>query len=43
MATGQEGNGNRAGGQERLLTIGQRADLPPRVRTLLDSLDVPVS
>lgn len=38
MATGQEGNGNRAGGQERLLTIGQRADLPPRVRTLLDGL-----
>ena len=38
MATGQEGNGNRAGGQEHLLTIGQRADLPPRVRTLLDGL-----
>ncbi|WP_395684062.1 DUF1631 family protein [Dokdonella sp.] len=38
MATGQAGNGNRASGQERLLTIGQRADLPPRVRTLLDGL-----
>lgn len=38
MATGQAGNGNRVGGQERLLTIGQRADLPPRVRTLLDGL-----
>jgi hypothetical protein len=38
MATGQDGNGNRPGGQERLLTIGQRADLPPRVRTLLDGL-----
>jgi len=38
MATGHEGSGNRPGGQERLLTIGQRADLPPRVRTLLDGL-----
>jgi len=25
MATGHEGSGNRPGGQERLLTIGQRA------------------
>ena len=38
MATGHEGSGNRPGGQERLLTIGQRADLPPRVRSLLDGL-----
>ena len=38
MATGNEGSSTRPGGQERLLTIGQRADLPPRVRTLLDGL-----
>ena len=29
---------NRAGGPQRLSTLGQRGDLPPRVRSLLDGL-----
>jgi hypothetical protein len=40
MATGgqAQGSGIRSGDKERLLTLGQRADLPPRVRTLLEGL-----
>jgi hypothetical protein len=40
MATsGQvQGSSNRSGDQERLVSLGQRADLPPRVRSLLDGI-----
>ena len=38
MTTDNHDSVNRASGPQRLSTLGQRSDLPPRVRTLLDGL-----